>query len=197
MYTLNKIVDTVKYWYWDHVPYDWRPGQIWYRLKCFCWNRYTTVKPRYLSHEWHDRVNVLPHMMFEILSQFLEKECGDKCNVDWYCEECPRKILVNGEEVWVMDEMKELYRWWHDYYNKQYELEQSIIHQEIEDYVEEHYDGNYLDVFSSDCRKECNDLYKKLHLLNDRVEDELIERMIRLVKVKDYMWTQATLRGKK
>ena len=75
----------LKYAYWHTVPYDWRPGQIWCRLKCWAWKRYTTVKPRYLDHTWCDRCDLLPHMMFEILCDFVEKECSPGC-VEWYGE---------------------------------------------------------------------------------------------------------------
>lgn len=70
------MLDKLRNFYWRLIPYDWRPGQLLYRMKCFFFKRYTTVKPRYLPHTWCDRTAVLPHMMFEILSQFLEKECG-------------------------------------------------------------------------------------------------------------------------
>lgn len=69
--------EKIKAKYWNLVPYDWRPGQIWYRFKCWAWYRYTTVKPRALPDTWMDRDTILEHMAFEILSQFIEKEKPD------------------------------------------------------------------------------------------------------------------------
>ena len=103
--------------YWNRVPYNWRPGQIWYRFKCWAWYRYTTVKPRYLPHTWTDRDDVLPHVMFEVLSQFIERECTPEC-IDW--EASGHMITVDGVEKNVRQEMQELYDWWHQEYNKDY-----------------------------------------------------------------------------
>ena len=66
------IPDWIRYKYYDLVPYEYRPRQIWYVFKCWDWNRYTTVKPRYLGHTWTDRDNLLLHMSFEILSNYVE-----------------------------------------------------------------------------------------------------------------------------
>ena len=94
-------------------------SRLWYKLKCFCWKRYSTVKPRWLSHTWCDRDRLLLYCMFEILCRFLEEE---KDNVEWYTghlgkDKDGKEILgftidVNGETVNVMDEMLELRRWW-------------------------------------------------------------------------------------
>ena len=74
--------------YWKTIPYDWRPGQIWYRLTCFLWKRYTTVKPRTLPyHTWCDRDVLMVHCMFEILCRFIE---GEK-PAEWFDLETPEK----------------------------------------------------------------------------------------------------------
>jgi len=111
------------------IPHDWRPSEIWYRLKCWGWKRYTTVKPRSLDHRWCDRSQLLPLTMFEILAQFVEKELGgedlSKSVVNWG-ENLPReewdvkfpghphRITVNGEEKLVIHEILDLYRWFKD-----------------------------------------------------------------------------------
>lgn len=83
-----------------------RVHDLWYRLKCFLWYRYTTVKPRTLKfHTWTDRDNLLLHCSFEILCRFLEEECSPGI-VDWDCDE---------EDKQAMKTMKELYVWWNKY----------------------------------------------------------------------------------
>jgi hypothetical protein len=61
-------------------------------------------------------------MMFEILSQFIEKECSPG-NVDWDATEHHKA---------ARKEMQELYDWWNNYYNKQYEVDSEAIWKEIE-----------------------------------------------------------------
>jgi len=109
----------------------YHPANLWYSFKCWAWKRHTTIKPRYLSHTWHDRCVILPHMMFEILSQFIEGECGPDGHVEWYGENA-HMITVAGEEKYVRDEMQELYDWWHKKYNKRYEELAEYIHEERE-----------------------------------------------------------------
>lgn len=81
----------------------------WYRLKCRAWYRYTTIKPRELDHEWHDRDTLIPYCMFEILQQFIELELdgGDGGVVDWQADEPHRRAHA---------ELMELYRWWREEY---------------------------------------------------------------------------------
>lgn len=108
---MKKYLSKIREFYWSKVSYNWRPRTLWYRFKCLVWHRYTTIKCRYLSHTWHDRSEVLPHTMFEILSRFVEKECPTSCT-EWYGEWGP-KVQVNGEEKYVRDEMQHIYDWWH------------------------------------------------------------------------------------
>lgn len=75
-------VDRIKYFYWDWVPYDYRPLELWYRFKCFAWHRYTTVKPRAMGHTFMDRCVLLPHLIFEVLCNYFERECDSKPVVD-------------------------------------------------------------------------------------------------------------------
>jgi hypothetical protein len=111
------------------LSFHWRPSQIWYRLKCFLWHRYTTIKSRYLDHTWHNRVTVLPYTMFEILSNFIEGECSPG-HVDW--EGSGHTVEVNGETINVRDEMQELYDWWHTVYNKEFDEVNEILWKEAE-----------------------------------------------------------------
>lgn len=166
----------IKQLYWK-IPYDWRPSQIWYRLKCYFWHRYTTIKPRYLDHTWHDRCDILPHMMFEILSQFIEKECSPG-HVDWDWDEEHRAIR---------QEMQELYDWWHQVYNKQY-LEQS---EALWDKALEHrpailWEQVWDNPDDEIIYRECID---KVHKLDTRITEQLTDKLCRIIKLRHYMWT--------
>jgi hypothetical protein len=54
--------------------------------------------------------------MFEVLSQFIEKECQPEEIVDW--EASGHTIKMNGKSVNVRKVMQDLYDWWHQDYNK-------------------------------------------------------------------------------
>lgn len=184
--------------YWKIVPYNWRPGQIWYRLKCFCWHRYTTVRPRTIpGHGWCDRSHLLPHMMFEILSQFIEKECSPGI-VDW--EGSDHRVNVNGVSVNVRTEMQAIYDWWHKEYlpsvehthDEWHEFERLHRTNDMFDEDDKTPEGNYIfnpkydsaenkekseELFLAACKKEA-DLDKKLKGM-----------MHRIVRIVPFMWT--------
>jgi hypothetical protein len=184
------------------LPYNYRPKEIWYKIKCFVWHRYTTIKSRYLDHTWHDRVAVLPHTMFEILSRFIEGECSPG-HVDW--EGSGHTVEVNGETVNVRDEMQRLYDWWHTVYNKEFREVDQIIwkeaqkHEPTEMFVpyepEEDEEGKegwmeYDPQFPNEEDKEIyNSCMMALSKLERTQEQMLMERMHRLVNLTPYLWT--------
>lgn len=202
---LEKVTDAIRHKYYDIVPHDWRPHQIWYRLKCRLFKRYTTIKCRYMPHTWMDRTAVLPHTMFEILSRFIEEECSPG-HVEWYGE-WGHKITVDGQEKYVRDEMQHLYDWWHQVYNKEYEEVNDILWKEIykhpstRDTIPVDADDNEVEEddaewfrwepeFPTEEDKEIHDCC--LHAVNklERMQDaKLQEMMHRLVNLTPYLWT--------
>ena len=85
----------------------------WYNLKCRFWHKYSTVKPRTLSHTWVDRDMLMYHCMFEILSQFIEKELKPLT-----LENVKDEVDYDNHEM-IMDQYEKeqeliaLYDWWH------------------------------------------------------------------------------------
>lgn len=162
----EKYYASLKWWekiqrkYWKIIPHRFRPGELWYQLKCFVWYRYTTVKPQYLGHSWCDRTELLPHMMFQILSDFIIKENGgidfNKSIVDWEYDEIHRN---------AKNDMIKLYKWWHEQYIPFFKDGWKLI------------PDNMQGDFTS---------YRELE---DRMSKELIENMKRMCELKDFMWT--------
>lgn len=190
------MFDKIQDLYWQIVPYDWRLRQIVYRLRCFFWCRYTTVKPRTLPyHTWTDRDNLLAHCSFEILSRFIENECSPG-NVDWYSDDCPHKIVVNGVEKWVRDEMQEIYEWWHNKYIKGQNDENERLHKEIEKVEPITYtgekDGQWYWEPQFKCEEDAVEWKGYMRALSDlerNIESELQLMLHRLVDIRQYMWT--------
>ncbi len=189
-------IDKIKQFYWDHWPYDWRPGQMWYHFKCFAWHRYSTIKPRYLDHTWHDRRCLMPEMMFEILSQFIERECSPG-HVQWYGD-YPHIVMVDGVEKNVMDEMKDLYFWWHTVWQKERPEVDEILWAEVEKHS---YTSLFTPIEDTDLLKFDQQFETEedeainhtcmmaLNKLDTIMEEALNKRLHRLVNVIPYMWT--------
>lgn len=171
----------IRYAYWDIIPYDYRPGNIWYRVKCRLWKRYSVVKPRYLPYTWCDKDYIMAHAMFELLSKFIEDECSPG-HIQWYGE-YPHMVEVNGEQVNVRDEMQALYDWWHKQYNKAYQEEKDAIYAESTD--EPLCDENGMFCMSDYNRG----VYGRASQLEQDYEKQLDDNLIRLLKIRRYMWT--------
>lgn len=174
----------------------WHWKELYYQVKCWAWQRYTTVKPRFLGHTWCDRSRLLPHMMFEILCQFVEDECSPGI-VEWYGEN-GHKLEVNGKEKYVMDEMKDLRDWWLNQYHKRYPAMEERIWQELReidkhklsDFREEddvcYWDPQYE---TTEHAEQADLLLKRLNLIEYAVENALDRRLERLLRVRRWMWT--------
>lgn len=146
---------------------------LWYTLKCNLWHRYTTIKPRYLTHHFVDRDVHLAHCAFEILSQFYEQEQKPlRDSYPLFAEH--KKGYIEQDEYNIQDsidkEIQYLYRWWHDYYNgfALYKIEE-LWNIAIQSKNDE--DGRIAVQFEDD------------------LEKELDEMLHRLIAVRQYLWT--------
>ena len=139
----------------------------------FKWH--TTIKPRYLGHTYCDTVILMPHMMFELLSRFIEVEADD---VVWYHEHA---TLIDGRNI--RDEMQELYDWWHNTYIKEYPEIEDIIFKELEKH-------SPLSIFGYQTNEDkiiSRCLLAALNKLEMIRENDLEIKMIRLVKITKYL----------
>ena len=200
----SSLFHKIKKTYWNIIPYDWRPQRLLYRIHCFLWYRYTTIKPRTLNyHTWCDRSILIPHIMFEILSQFLEKECSPG-HVEWYGE-YGHKIEVDGKQVYVMDEIKSLYDWWHNDYGKEYQRKCDEIWEEVESCRPEYYfrkieshpqSRGHEDYYEYDPKFNTQEnkvkyknLINEIHYIESYYEEQLQKNLHRLVNIIPYLWT--------
>jgi len=185
-------------WFLDKYQWSWWYRR-WYSFKCRYIKKYSTVTPRSLDRgDWVDSRDLVPHAMFEILSQFVEEECGPDCYVDW--KRSGHTVTVVGEEVNVRDEMQCLYEWWPTYLE---DIEHT--HDEWHEFREAHSkhidepiineDGpitSYKWVIewdTDDNEKRANELFKdgenKERVLSEKLQDNLH----RLVNIIPFLWT--------
>ena len=203
MSRIGNILEKLRSLYWGLVPHHRRPFYLWYRIKCFFYHRYTTVKPRTLDfHTWCDRSVLLPHMMFEILVQFVEKELN---NADG-SRKSEHTFLNGDKEINVRDEIYDLYDWW----TKDWLINYERIFDEWHNLCNEHRTDYSLpvDVNGNSVPEEEAELFewktewssiemkdRADRLLKEAVDkecaydQELIERMSRLSRVHGYLWT--------
>lgn len=189
----------IKYKYWEIWPYNARPGITWYNFKCWIWHRYSTLRCRYLPHTWCDRRELLLHMSFEILCQFLEKECSPG-HVQWYGD-CHHQVMVNGVMKNVMDEMRELEWWWKEVYQKEYPKKMDELWKLVEpvsprtilvssDDMPDCVAGKLEFIYKDD---EVKIIYKgimnQIHELEQHMDEKAEEMLKRLTAIRLWMWT--------
>jgi len=199
---IDSIPEVVKDRYYKTIPYNYRPEEIWYQIKCFLFKRYSTVRVKSLPHTWCDRCDLLPHMMFQILSDFIEKECSPG-NTDWIATN--NTIKINNIEVNVREEMQALYDWWHKKYLKAYPNIQKDIWAKINEECEPtqlfqlnakdnyyYYNPKFEKTKKLTSKQQAN-LYNfrvdNINRMEERTYEELNEKLHRLVNIIPYMWT--------
>jgi len=137
----------------------------------------------------------MPHTIFEILCQFVERECSPG-HVEWYGDS-PHTVEVDGEEKNVMDEMLDLIEWWHTVYNKEYGEVCEILWEEARKHTPstrfEPIDDFLLTMMFDYGSEENEEIYRRvmagIHKLEANMEAELEKRLHRIIKVTPYMWT--------
>lgn len=122
---------------------------------------------------WYDSDQQILQANFLILKNYVEKEQPFK-HIDWNC---------NKEMKSVAEEIKILYGWWVDGRSKEYEAVWSEWKKRDCSYHFETAEDNLLKfVWTGD---DNSDLHKKEHELSEKDT----EMLIRLIKIRKYLWT--------
>ena len=135
--------------------------------------------------------------MFELLSQFIEKECCPGY-IDWYYQDeiyPGQKIVLDGEEKWIRDEMQDLYEWWHKVYNKEYEEVNDILWKEIESHphgvnlIKYPFTDGFWGFETEEGRRVFRTNMEAIKKLEEKMEKDLDNNLYRLLNIRNYMWT--------
>lgn len=172
----------VKELYWKLIPYSLRPETIWYAFTCWIWHRYSTIKSRYLDHQWVGYDELLAHSMFEVLCRFVEAD-----GMPYYWDD-------DAEFAAVKKEILDLYRWWYEY---------NVLWPKLEERLWDKLDPFMFEVSYTDTGKNTvrmNFIFKSpeqeaaynkrkdyILYLEDRLYTELNENLIRILKIRYYL----------
>lgn len=147
--------------------------------------KHTTIKPRHLPDTWVDKDRLLPHVVFEILVQFIEDEAPAE-RMDWESD-------AEHRAAWT--EMTELYRWWNDVYLP-YEADdtwsKSIEAPELTKKKCTSIKGAYEVSFkysSPEAEAKARAVMQAKYERDESMEQELTNRCKRVLDVRRFMWT--------
>lgn len=167
------VWDKIEDIYHKVVPHRFRPKELWYRLKCRVWKKYTTVKPRTLGHGWCDRDGLLIHCIFEIARDFLENE-GPKTEAEWAEQ---KEMNPAFYESW--NETRELIDWWlkhDDHY--------------VYGLTDEEFDAEFPWEPSKDFEGTHEEYRTRAKFLADNeVEKMILEKAKRIIDISQFYWT--------
>jgi len=182
-----KVLNTIKRFFRKLDWFNW--------LRFRIWERHHSLTMRYIKPGWCDKDEILIHAMFEVLCRFIEDE-NPKEWVNWNSD-------PQHKHAW--SEMNDLYKWWINKRQKNEEndpLFKSGVHAPTMNFIP---DGKSI----------CNPISKKIEKTSElklshkttkdeqkwkkacedswkweekcKQEDE--KNMIRLIKIRHFMWT--------
>lgn len=147
----------------------------WYYTKCFVWKKYNRVHAKTLPPTWCDRDNLMAHIIFQILEDFVKKECSPGI-VDWGHDD-PHKV--------ARKKMDELLDWWHNTYLKFDEFEGYDETKSTPPNEKKDENGYYTLKLNE---------YDKSFYLNagkkeQEMEEELQKKLKEIIDIRPYLWT--------
>jgi len=149
----------------------------WYYIKCALWKRYNRVYVKTLPPTWCDRDTLMSYTMFQILEDFVKRECSPG-SVDWDADE---------EHRFVRKKMDELLDWWHNIYLKFDEFEgydKSKATPDNERFTKNE-DGYY-----TFCSNEYDEtFYTEASYKEKKMEETLSIKLKELIDIRPWMWT--------
>lgn len=120
-----------------------------------------------LPRGYHDKPELMLHVNFQLLKDFVEKEKTD--NIDWSSD--------GDSKAWA--EIQSLYNWWTRDFKERESIEESI-HLKVEANMEK-------GIKSFDAPN--MEYYKELNELEKQWNNENNENLIRLMRVREFLWT--------
>ena len=180
------LPESVQCLYWRTIPYDYRPGQLWYWLKCRLYKKFNQVNIKSLTYTYNDPEHVLEHAIFQVLVDFIEKE--DPFN---------HFDTENSHHKNEWAELKELYLWWKNLYldyHHNWEKYHHVIPGGMSDIVFTKIPGSNLSSMDfvykpPDAKEFVHIWYKQNDEVDNFFYDELTKRAKRLIELRYLLWT--------
>jgi hypothetical protein len=156
---------------------DW-----YYHVACRLWRKHNVVRCRELPPTYHEPSDLMPHVMFELLQQYVELEdpeiltCPDEFVAQDHYGGGDVEMNADKYHHETRVEIKNLYLWWTKTRHQQ--------QKEIDDFMDTCYGEGWQKHKGKDREKMLKHLWK----MEDQQTKDLENAMIKLVKVHGALW---------
>lgn len=127
--------------------------------------------------QWWDTDSRLLYGMMNLLIEFVEKER-------------PFEVVIwdsDDVSIHVKKEILTIKAWWENYNNRKNEISEALSTWHDMKFGKD--SDDWIDKINEDDTPEIDKAFKYLHELENKLHEEEEEMLIRLVKIRDYLWT--------
>ena len=175
-----------------------------YWLRTHTYNRYHMLDMRNKVNGykwgWYDRSELILFANMALLRDFIEKEKAFDCHIDW--SSAAEALEARGKEnddgcgasrdahAAAKKEMLTIYDWWTKGRAEELKKEDELLEAAYPNPMEfESIPGSSMFKLKDDETPELRKLRDQCHIMEEELEKKDEEMMIRLIKVRGYMWT--------
>ena len=145
------------------------------------WRKHNTIKIKSLDEQWHDKDELIIHVMFQILNNYIEIELKET-PIDWTWNE-------EHKQAWI--ELQSLYQWW-NHIRPLREAQDPIFYVDPPPMSwKERPDGllELLDPPDNEQTRLWKMACEESSALELKWNEEDTENMVKLVKMRKFLWT--------
>lgn len=161
---LKKILDLVRILYWRVT--QWFTDRWYFYVK----NRPNIIKVPMKVTPWMDKDHLMLLVNMKLLVDYVEEERPFEL-INWDHD------VVNAN---ARKEIEEIYKWWKNYENRQKEID-NVLH--------EWYLSTQLQSDNQEAVKKEKELFDKQSLMETKLDEEEQDMLIRLIKIRRFLWT--------
>jgi hypothetical protein len=154
-----------------------------YRIKCRFYYKSYIIKTSLNKWARHDTVEILLYGMMDAFKEFYEIEVVDGV-VCYECDEQHRN---------VKRDMDEIYKWWCNYENRLKDIENALHewYTNSQKWITKPCETNpkYKTIVFPERTPKETELWEKLNKMEEDLEKETEEMLLKLVKIRNFLWT--------
>lgn len=159
-----------------HYGYGRKVNDVYYNIKNRFFMKFYLIDTGLKRTQWHDTDTKILYAIMKLVVDYVEGEEPFK-HINWDSDE---------GHVTAAKDIKEVYFWWKNYENRQKEINIALDNWYVSSFPDKEDVLERLNFVKTDESKQLFDHHSELELQLLKEEEEM---MIKIIKVRGYMWT--------